>query len=114
EKRWPAGVAYVRDNRLNERFGPDEAHGVGVIVQGGLYNNLNRAMESLGISNAYGDSELPIYCLNVTYPLIPEEINAFCADKRAVLILEEGQPEFIEHELNTLIRRADLNCRIVG
>lgn len=114
EKRWPAGVAHVRDNRLNEWFGPNEAHGVGVIVQGGLYNNLNRAMERLGLSNAYGDSELPIYCLNVTYPLIPEEVTAFCAGKRAVLILEEGQPEFIEHELNTLIRRADLNCRVVG
>lgn len=114
ETRWPAGVAYVRDNGLNERFGPGEAHGVGVIVQGGLYNNLNRAMESIGLSNAYGDSELPIYCLNVAYPLIPEEVRDFCTGKRAVIVLEEGQPEFIEHELNTLIRRADLNCRIVG
>ncbi|HJQ15856.1 MAG TPA: indolepyruvate ferredoxin oxidoreductase subunit alpha [Allosphingosinicella sp.] len=114
EKRWPAGIAHVRDNRLNEWFGPNEAHGIGVIVQGGLYNNLNRAMELLGLSNAFGDSALPIYCLNVTYPLVPEEVTAFCAGKRAVLILEEGQPEFIEHELNTLVRRADLNCRVVG
>ena len=114
EKRWPAGIAYVRDNRLNEWFGPDEAHGLGIIVQGGLYNNLNRAMELLGLSNAFGDSQLPIYCLNVAYPLIPEEVTQFCAGKRAVLVLEEGQPEFIEHELNTLIRRADLNCRIIG
>ena len=114
EKRWPAGVAFVRDNRLNEWFGPSEAHGIGVIVQGGLYNNLNRAMELLGLSNAFGDTELPVYCLNVTYPLIPEEVTAFCANKRAVLILEEGQPEFIEHELNTLMRRADLDCHVVG
>ena len=114
EKRWPAGIAYVRDNRLNEWFGPDEAHGLGIIVQGGLYNNLNRAMELLGLSNAFGDSQLPIYCLNVAYPLIPEEVTQFCAGRRAVLVLEEGQPEFIEHELNTLIRRADLNCRIIG
>ena len=114
EKRWPAGIAFVRDNRLNEWFGPSDAHGIGIIVQGGLYNNLNRAMELLDLSNAFGDSELPIYCLNVTYPLIPEEVTAFCGDKRAVLILEEGQPEFIEHELNTLVRRADLDCRIVG
>jgi indolepyruvate ferredoxin oxidoreductase alpha subunit len=114
EKRWPAGIAYVRDNKLNEWFGPDEAHGIGIIVQGGLYNNLNRAMELLALSNAFGDSDLPIYCLNVAYPLIPEEVTQFCAGKRAVLVLEEGQPEFIEHELNTLVRRADLNCRIVG
>ncbi|EZP72758.1 Indolepyruvate ferredoxin oxidoreductase [Sphingomonas paucimobilis] len=114
EKRWPAGIAYVRDHKLNEWFGPDAAHGIGIIVQGGLYNNLNRAMELLGLSSAYGDSQLPIYCLNVAYPLIPEEVKDFCVGKRAVLVLEEGQPEFIEHELNTLIRRADLNCRVLG
>ncbi|WP_292223633.1 hypothetical protein [Brevundimonas sp.] len=113
EKRWPAGIAFVRDNHLNELFGPEEGD-IGVIVQGGLYNNLNRAQELLGLSNAYGDSELPIYCLNVAYPLIPEEVVTFCRGKKAVLVLEEGQPEFIEHELNTLVRRGDLQTRIVG
>jgi len=113
EQRWPAGIAFVRDNRLNEWFGPS-ADDVGIIVQGGLYNNLNRAMELLGLSDAFGGAGLPIYCLNVTYPLIPEEVSAFCRGKKAVLIVEEGQPEFIEHELNTLVRRADLQTRIVG
>lgn len=113
EKRWPAGVAFVRDNKLNETFGPDEGE-IGLIVQGGLYNNLNRAMELLGLADAFGDSALPIYCLNVTYPLIPEEVTDFCRGKKAVLIIEEGQPEFIEHELNTLIRRAGLETRIIG
>ncbi|WP_312218381.1 indolepyruvate ferredoxin oxidoreductase subunit alpha [Brevundimonas sp.] len=113
EKRWPAGIAFVRDNKLNETFGPDEGE-IGLIVQGGLYNNLNRAMELLGLADAFGDSALPIYCLNVTYPLIPEEVTDFCRGKKAVLIIEEGQPEFIEHELNTLIRRAGLETRIVG
>lgn len=113
EQRWPAGIAYVRDNKLNEWFGP-ETGDIGIIVQGGLYNNLNRAMELLGLADPFGNSEVPIYCLNVTYPLIPEEVKDFCAGKKAVLILEEGQPEFIEHELNTLVRRAELNTRIVG
>ena len=113
EKRWPAGVAFVRNNKLNETFGPDEGE-IGLIVQGGLYNNLNRAMELLGLADAFGDSALPIYCLNVTYPLIPEEVTDFCRGKKAVLIIEEGQPEFIEHELNTLIQRAGLETRIVG
>lgn len=115
EKRWPAGIAYVRDNGLNERFGPDASdEGVGIIVQGGLYNNLNRAMERLGLSDEYGTARLPVYCLNVTYPLVPEEIASFCRDKRAVLVVEEGQPEFIEHELNTLVRRAGLDTRVAG
>jgi indolepyruvate ferredoxin oxidoreductase alpha subunit len=113
EKRWPAGIAFVRDRKLNEHFGPQQGD-IGIVVQGGLYNNLNRALELLGLSDAYGDARLPVYCLNVTYPLVPEEVSDFCAGKRAVLLVEEGQPEFIEHELNTLIRRADLQTRIVG
>ncbi len=120
EKRWPAGIAYVRDNQLNEWFGPAQdgsaavAPEIGIIVQGGLYNNLNRALELLDLADAFGEAKLSIYCLNVTYPLVPDEVRDFCLGKRAVLVIEEGQPEFIEHELNTLVRRADLNTRILG
>ncbi|PZU11022.1 indolepyruvate ferredoxin oxidoreductase subunit alpha [Sphingomonas sp.] len=113
QKRWPAAVRFIAERRLNEWFGPEQDE-IGIIVQGGLYNTLNRALELAGLSDAYGASLVPIYCLNVTYPLIPEEITRFCTGKKAVLIIEEGQPEFIEHELNTLLRRADLNTRIVG
>jgi indolepyruvate ferredoxin oxidoreductase alpha subunit len=113
EKRWPTAVEFVRKERLNEWFGPD-ADEIGIIVQGGLFNTLNRALELVGLSDAFGAARLPIYCLNVAYPLIPGEVIDFCRGKRAVLIVEEGQPEFIEHELNTIIRRADLQTRIIG
>jgi indolepyruvate ferredoxin oxidoreductase alpha subunit len=113
EKRWPAALNFVAEHRLNEHFGPTQGE-VGIIVQGGLYNMLNRALELAGLSDDFGKVTLPIHCLNVTYPLLPDEIAHFCAGKRAVLIVEEGQPEFIEHELNTLVRRADLQTRIVG
>lgn len=113
EERWPAALDFVAEHRLNEHFGPTEGE-VGIIVQGGLYNMLNRALELAGLSDDFGKVSLPIHCLNVTYPLLPDEIARFCAGKRAVLIVEEGQPEFIEHELNTLVRRADLQTRIVG
>lgn len=113
EKRWPAAQRFIREHRLNEFMGAT-AGDVGIIVQGGLFNTLNRALEMNGLSDEFGNSKLPIYVLNVTYPLVPEEVQAFCAGKRAVLIVEEGQPEFIEHELNTLIRRADGQARVVG
>ncbi|WP_439468667.1 thiamine pyrophosphate-dependent enzyme [Blastomonas fulva] len=113
EKRWPAAIKYVQDHRLNEHFGTEQDD-IGIIVQGGLFNSLNRALELIGLSDAYGNAKLPVYVLNVTYPLIPDEVQAFCAGKRAVLIVEEGQPEFIEHELNTLVRRANLDTRIAG
>jgi indolepyruvate ferredoxin oxidoreductase, alpha subunit len=113
EQRWPTAVKFVQDNKLNEHFGPDDGE-IGIIVQGGLFNTLNRALELMDMSDVFGDTKLPVYVLNVTYPLIPEEVRDFCASKRAVLIVEEGQPEFIEHELNTILRRADLQTRIMG
>jgi indolepyruvate ferredoxin oxidoreductase alpha subunit len=112
EQRWPAAIKFITDERLNERFGGEGD--IGIIVQGGLFNTLNRALELMELSDSFGDTKLPVYVLNVTYPLIPDEVREFCAGKRAVLIVEEGQPEFIEHELNTILRRADLQTRLVG
>jgi indolepyruvate ferredoxin oxidoreductase alpha subunit len=113
EHRWPAAVSFVKEQKLNEQFGVPGGE-VGIIVQGGLFNTLNRVLEVAGLSDAYGNSKVPIYVLNVTYPLVPDEVRDFCAGKRAVLVVEEGQPEFIEHELSSLLRRADLQTRLVG
>ncbi len=113
EQRWPAALRFIRDNRLNEHFGNPDSD-IGIIVQGGLFNTLNRVLELMGLSDPFGNSRIPIYVLNATYPLIPEEVRDFCTGKRAVLMVEEGQPEFIEHELNTLLRRGDLQTRVVG
>jgi indolepyruvate ferredoxin oxidoreductase, alpha subunit len=52
--------------------------------------------------------------LNVTYPLVPEQVADFCASKRAVLVVEEGQPEYIEQEIATLLRRRDIQTRLHG
>jgi len=103
--RLPAARKYIRDHRLNELFAGSEA-GVGIVCQGGLYNNLLRALQLTGLADDFGASRIPILALNVVYPLVPEEITAFCAGKAAVLVLEEGQPEFIEQEIATILRRA--------
>lgn len=113
EKRWPAAVQFVKDNRLNEYFGPSEGE-VGLILQGGLYNSTLRALQHLGLADVYGNSRLPIYVMNVSYPLIDEEIVAFAAGKTAVLMIEEGAPEYIEQALHTLMRRRDIQTRISG
>ncbi len=52
--------------------------------------------------------------LNVTCPLVGDEIKDFCLGKRAVLVIEEGQPEFIEQEIMAILRRQDVNTRIHG
>jgi indolepyruvate ferredoxin oxidoreductase, alpha subunit len=112
-KRWPAAVAFIREHRLNEFLG-GAAGEVGVIVQGGLYNTLLRALELTGIADSLGNTDLPLYVLNVTYPLIDDEIVRFCAGKTAVLIIEEGQPEFIEQNLAMILRKADVQTRVIG
>ncbi len=111
--RLPAARKYIAQHRLNEVF-PGTEQQVGLIVQGGLYNGLLRALQMQGLADQFGNSRIPILALNVVYPLVPEEITAFCAGKKAVLVMEEGQPEFIEQEIATLLRRADLQARLHG
>ena len=114
EKRWPAALAYIREHRLNEFMGGSSGD-VGIILQGGLYNTLLRALELRGTRGlVWRDSELPLYVLNVTYPLLDEEIVRFCAGKQAILIVEEGQPEFIEQSLHMILRKADLQTKVIG
>lgn len=113
EHRWPAAVDFIRDNKMNEFLGGTTGE-TGIIVQGGLYNTLMRTLEILGLADPYGKTDIPIYCLNVTYPLIDDEVRGFCADKKSVLVLEEGQPAFIEDALNSILKKADIQTRIVG
>src|SRR5262249_22584525 len=46
--------------------------------------------------------------------LIPEEVAEFCAGKRAVLVIEEGQPAYIEDALHAILRRADIPTKVHG
>jgi indolepyruvate ferredoxin oxidoreductase alpha subunit len=112
EVRLPAARKFILEQRLNEVLPGRE--NVGIVVQGGLYNTLLGALKTLGLADAFGESRIPILVLNVVYPLVPEELVAFSRDKKAILILEEGQPEFIEQELATILRRADLQARLHG
>ena len=113
EKRWPAAVRFIQEHKLNEFFDGD-ADDIGIVMQGGMYNTALRALEVLGLADVFGASRIPLYVLNVTYPLIDAEFVRFCAGKRAILIVEEGQPEFIEQAVNTILRRADIQTRIEG
>ena len=113
EKRIPAARQYILDNGLNELM-PGRHAGLGIIVQGGLYNALVRALQQLGLADAFGRSDIPLLVLNVTYPLVPEQIADFCVGKQGVLVVEEGQPEYIEQEIATLLRRRDIQTRLHG
>src|SRR5882672_65469 len=113
EVRWPAAQKFIRENGLNEVFG-GTIKDLGIVCQGGMYNAASRALQQLGLADVFGESAVSIYALNVTYPLVPEEVAAFCADKRSVLVIEEGQPAYLEDALHAILRRANLQTEVHG
>lgn len=111
--RWPAAEAFIRAHGLNERFGPEGGR-VGIVVQGGHFNGVIRALQRLGLADLHGGTAVPILVLNVTYPLVPAEILDFCEGKDEVLVVEEGQPDFIEQAVAAQLYRAGNTVRLRG
>jgi indolepyruvate ferredoxin oxidoreductase alpha subunit len=112
EVRWPAAVAFIKDKKLNEFFSGDMPE-TGIICQGGMYNATIRALQTLGLADAFGVARVPIYCMNVTYPMVPEEMVEFARTKKSILIVEEGQPAFIEEQVLATLRRHSVNDVVV-
>ncbi|MEO8935404.1 MAG: indolepyruvate ferredoxin oxidoreductase subunit alpha [Burkholderiaceae bacterium] len=121
EQRIVAARAFIVEHALNDLIAPRGATsagpstaGIGVIVQGGLYNTLMGALVQCGLADAFGASDVAILVLNVTCPLAPLQIEAFCRAHDAVLVVEEGQPEFLEQEIATILRRARIDTPLHG
>ena len=113
KSRWPAAVNFIKENKLNEFFDGD-LKDIGLILQGGLYNGVIRALQLLGLADHFGNSRIPLYIMNVTYPVIDDEVNEFCRDKKAVLMIEEGQPNYIEQNVATILRQAGIDTKLSG
>lgn len=112
-RRLPLAREFIAREGLNEFMGPDAGE-IGIITQGGLFNGLNDRLADAGLSDAYGDLKIPTLVLNVTHPLLPDQIVAFARGKKAVLIVEEGAPEYIELAVGKILRQADLQTAIHG
>jgi len=113
EQRIPAARRYIVERGLNELM-PGQREDLGLIVQGGVWPALQRAMQQLGLADGHGRAEIPVLVMNVAYPVVPEQVVSFCAGKRAVLLAEEGQPEYLEQEIALHLRRADVQTRLHG
>lgn len=111
--RWPAAVEFIKSRKLNEFFDGD-MRDIGLIVQGGVYNNAIRALQLLGLADHFGNSRIPLYVMNVVYPVIDSEIIEFCRGKNAVLLLEEGQPDYLEQNIHAILRKADVPTPLWG
>src|SRR5678816_1873044 len=71
-ERWPAALRFIEENGLNEAFaGEPGFDDLGIVVQGGNYNALVRALERLGLADVYGRPKNPLFVFSVSYPLVP-------------------------------------------
>jgi indolepyruvate ferredoxin oxidoreductase alpha subunit len=113
DQRLPAARDYIVKHGLNEQHTGKHAD-IGIIIQGGLTNALLRSLQQFGLADVFGVSDIPLLILNVTYPLVHEQIADFARNKRAVLVIEEGSPDYIEQEIATLLRRRDLQTALHG
>jgi indolepyruvate ferredoxin oxidoreductase alpha subunit len=113
KNRWPAAERFIVERKLNEVFGPSQAP-FGIVLQGGMYNSVIRALQRLGLADLYGETQVPLYVLNVTYPIVNAEFLDFARGKDNLLIVEEGQPEFIEQALSTFLYRAGSTTKLHG
>src|SRR5919197_3053529 len=113
EQRLPAAQKFIRERKLNEVI-PGDLSDIGIIAVGGLTNGVLRALARLDLADLYGASRIPIYVLNVAFPLVPAELRDFCAGKRAVLVVEEGSPDYVEQAVNVELRRADMTTRVLS
>ena len=113
QSRIPAAQNYIVEKNLNEIINGEHKN-FGIIVQGGLYNTLIRSLVQFDLADSYGNSKIPILVLNVTYPLVPNQIELFCKHKDAIIVVEEGQPEYIEQEISLALRRARIETPIHG
>ncbi len=116
QQRWPAAVRFIQERGLNEFFdaAPGGFDDVGIVVQGGHYNTLLRVLERVGLADVFGRSRVPLYVMNVTYPLVDDEVVRFCRGKRAVLMVEEGQPNYLEQNVAAILRAAGCDTALHG
>ena len=103
---------FISNNSLNEFF-EGEIEEIGLIVQGGLYNNLIAALKEMNMSDSLGNTKISIYVLNIVHPLIPDEVISYAKKFKALLVIEEGQPQYIEQELG-LFHKEKIEVSLAG
>ena len=104
---------FISNNSLNEVF-QGEIEEIGLIVQGGLYNNLIAALKEMNMSDSLGNTKISIYVLNIVHPLIPDEVISYAKNFKALLVIEEGQPQYIEQELGLLFHKEKIEVSLAG
>ncbi|MGB0852470.1 MAG: thiamine pyrophosphate-dependent enzyme [Pikeienuella sp.] len=112
-KRLPAAKNFILEQQINERFG-NKAGTIGIILTGGTYNTVIRALNRVGLADIYGETDIDMLVLNCVYPLVDSQVLEFCEGKDAVLIVEEGQPNYIEQQIGHMLYQAGRAVKLEG
>ncbi len=113
DERLPAARRFIVEHGLNEHF-PGDGRRIGIVLQGGTYGTVLRSLLLLGAADAFGETPVPLLVLNVIHPLVPEQITDFLAGKDSVLVVEEGNPPFIQQQIRAIAQEKGIACRIHG
>ena len=114
DERIPAARRYIVEHGLNELM-PGTARRPGHRRAGRPVQRADPQPAAAGPGRCLRrDATSRCWCSTSTYPLVPEQVADFCVGKRAVLVVEEGQPEYIEQEIATLLRRRDIQTPLHG
>jgi len=113
EERLPAARRFIVEHEINEWINGSNDD-LGIILQGGTWGVVLRGLRLLGAADALGSSDIPLLILNAIHPLVPEQIERFIQQKRHVLIIEEGNPAFIEQQVRALAQRSGSDCQLWG
>ena len=62
KQRWPAAVDFIKSRKLNEFMGDDKGR-IGIVMQGGMYNGVIRALQRLGLADLYGETRSAALCI---------------------------------------------------
>ncbi|MHA2169461.1 MAG: thiamine pyrophosphate-dependent enzyme [Candidatus Kariarchaeaceae archaeon] len=114
EQRLPKAIEFIRKHKINSLIKGIQSSKYGIITHGGVFNQVFTSLRELGLATLDGQSVIDILALNVTFPLDPQEIYEFAKGKDKILVIEQGMPNFIEHEVKTFVYDAQLPVRVYG
>ena len=112
----PAAVAFARANGLDKVMLGSRKGRLGIVTTGKSYLDVLQALEELDIDRKRAlELGLSIYKVGMVWPLEPQGITAFAADKDDILVVEEKRP-LIESQIKEILYAvpADRRPRVFG
>jgi indolepyruvate ferredoxin oxidoreductase alpha subunit len=109
----PPPSSSSRSASFNEFFA-EGAQDFGIVMQGGLYNSVLRSLEDAGPGRCLRPVAGAAVRAQHHLPADRRRVQALLPGKRGILLVEEGQPDFIEQSLNSLLRKADVQTKVHG